>query len=109
MIAPIGPTKLNLDLPVAEPPTLIEIALLCEDPGVDQSVSAHPPCDDQEAFLSEFERELVGNKLAELCQVGKVRMRTEGNWIVYEVTPEVCQMLLFLLLRHSTPRRRQTL
>ena len=107
MIALIGPTKLDFDLPEPKP-TVIEIALLLNPHATDGGFSTNSPSQDGEQHMSRFECELVSHKLSELYEAGKVEMRTEGRWVVYEVTPDVCLTLVFLLLRHSSPHRRQT-
>ena len=109
MIALCEPTQLDLDVDAIDSPTVIEIALLCEerDPTPDDSPAERPNREGQ--VMTEFECELVGAKLAELHAAGRVQLRAEGKWLVYEVSSEVCMTLLFLLLRHSSPPRRHSL
>lgn len=106
MIALIGPTKLDLDVPDYDPPAMIEIALLLENGDTDCDAAAEHNPEVACQAMSPYECELVGNKLAELHAAGQVALRTEGKWLVYEVTSEICMTLLFLLLRNSSPERR---
>ena len=106
MIALVGPTKLDLELPADNSVALIEIAFLIQDEEietVDGFSEAEENIDCHE--LAPWETELIGERLAELHAAGVVRRRLDGRWLVYEVTPDICRMLLLLLLkRSSTPK-----
>ena len=99
MIALIGPTRLDLTPPVEE--SFVEIALLVDDEVEVEDANLEE--DEVECHeLAPWESELLGDRLAELYDAGVVRRRPEGKWLVYEVTPDICRMLLLLLLKRSS-------
>ena len=91
MIASIGPT--NLDLEVDEGPADIEIALLLAE---ESSTS-----DGGESQVPDMELQVVAAQLEQLYAAGRIDRHTEGGWIVYRVTPNVCRTLLLLLLKRN--------
>ena len=91
MIALIGPT--TLDLEVDDDPADIEIALMLAD---EASV-----CDAGELQTLDIELQVVAAQLEQMYEAGKIDRHSDGNWIVYTVTPSVCRTLLLLLLKRS--------
>ena len=91
MIALIGPT--NLELEVDEGPAEIEIALLMADEQSSSEADRPPTVD--------VEIQIIAGQLELMYAAGRVNRHTDGSWIVYTVTPNVCRRLLFLLLKRS--------